>query len=633
MNPLPTLECAPTTAFAHPASQALALLRRWKSDARSGEIHLDVGCGAIGLADAIAAEFGRIYVGIDLFGGNAIRLANRGLEGHDCQIVDGASLSRALDGIIADRPVGAITFLDIIDRLLQPEDVLEKIATIGRAHVANVVVSARNISHRDIGAKLLFGRWDSTQDGLLGRDMIRPYDQRGLRATLEKAGLPVVDCENIVEPISDQAFPSTHPALAAGATLSCFLSDLARQVNPAAEISRFVWLCAPSKKADRETFAAVREEARPLVSVITRTQGRRAHTLMELLTCLFGQTDQDFEILIVGHNLDQEGTKAIEGVIADTPESLRRKTRLICAVGGGRSRPLNVGFAAARGLYIAILDDDDIPLGNWIAEYRALHLVAPGRVLRATSARQNVETIAVNKRAAVRAEGSPEPAYPATYDFLRHFLGNVSPNNTLAFPRGAFHDLSFRFDETLSTTEDWDFLLRAASYCGVLSSPEITGIYRWWGGQQSSRTAHTDREWTDNHDTVLKKQNQYYCILPKGALAEIRKVLTEADSENRRISEAFSKAADISIPSSSKAADSSIPSAVRRLGSIEDAEQWGQWLRDRLPRDLARALQKRIRLKRFGLKLKYLTSPFSKTKRRCYKEQINIYGRFLSAIR
>ena len=39
-------------------------------------------------------------------------------------------------------------------------------------------------------------------------------------------------------------------------------------------------------------------DARPFLSIITRTQGRRPHTLTEVLVCLTAQTDTDFELLL-----------------------------------------------------------------------------------------------------------------------------------------------------------------------------------------------------------------------------------------------------------------------------------------------------------------------------------------------
>ena len=46
---------------------------------------------------------------------------------------------------------------------------------------------------------------------------------------------------------------------------------------------------------------AHRGEDAPFLSVITRTQGKRPEMLRETLLSLVGQTDEDFEVLLIGH--------------------------------------------------------------------------------------------------------------------------------------------------------------------------------------------------------------------------------------------------------------------------------------------------------------------------------------------
>ncbi len=67
-------------------------------------------------------------------------------------------------------------------------------------------------------------------------------------------------------------------------------------------------------------------------------------------------------------------------------------------------------------------------------------------------------------------------------------MANYTPFMSIAFPRGAVHDLGLRFDETLDTTEDWDFIVRCAAALGVESIREPTCVYRWWVHTGSSRS-------------------------------------------------------------------------------------------------------------------------------------------------
>lgn len=306
----------------------------------------------------------------------------------------------------------------------------------------------------------------------------------------------------------DPASPADHPARAEGAALHRLLAGLDAGARGAAQ-----------DEPSPQPFDA----DAPLISALIRTQGRRNHTLVDLLTALAAQTDDDFEALIVGHQVALADRPALERVVEDAPGFLRRRIRLHYLEGGGRARPLNFGFAQARGRYVAIIDDDDIPFAHWVETYRRLHEKTPGRVLRAVTARQNVVTVAVNGQAGLRAIGTIERLYPPSFDAVAHLIGNESPTTTLAFPRAAFRDLGLRFDESLTTAEDWDFLLRISAICGVASSDQVAGLYRWWqGGEECSQTAHGPEEWRDNYLRILRKQDDLALIADGPILARIR---------------------------------------------------------------------------------------------------------------
>ena len=102
------------------------------------------------------------------------------------------------------------------------------------------------------------------------------------------------------------------------------------------------------------------------LSIIMRTQGKRKLELEEALLSVYGQCDQDYELLLMGHNLDDEGKENVDKIIDETPKDLRDKIRYIDVIGGTRTTPLIRGFEEARGQYVAILDDDDIVFDNWV---------------------------------------------------------------------------------------------------------------------------------------------------------------------------------------------------------------------------------------------------------------------------
>jgi glycosyltransferase involved in cell wall biosynthesis len=620
----------PKGAYDNPAypdnvyGHALDLLLRHKAVARAGEIHLDIGCGYGRIAEEVRAKTGLVYVGVDGSADGLESLTERGFETHQLSFEGRSTTLSRLEEVIAGRAVGSITFLDTIEHLADGDEILGAIADVARQHLANVIVSTPNVTHRDIGAKLAFGRWNYTDVGLLDHTHLRLFEHSMFAAALEKAGLLTVDRYDVIRPVSEQFFPDTHPALAAGTPLNGLLFDAARLSNPYSDTYQFVWLCAPAREQNRQTFTTIRPDTRPFITAVVRTQGRRLHTLVEVLTCLAGQTDTDFEIVVVGHKLDPATVKSVERVIDDTPEWLRKKIRLIRVDDGGRSRPLNIGFAEARGSYIAILDDDDIPFGNWVEEYRKLDACTPGRVLRCACVRQDVRSVEINNQMGLRAEGSPERVYPSEYDFIDHLVENKSPPVTLAFPRGAFHDLGLRFDETLDTTEDWDFLLRVSAYCGVASSPEIAGVYRWWINDESSRSVHSPEEWRAHYETILRKQDASYFIVPKGGLAAIRRLVA-----NRYPPHPPPQLA-VHAPEPVMAHAASPNVNFERLNSVEEAIVFGRMLKGTLPKDLARTLQKGLRRKILSLKFKYYLSILNKKKRRAYRKKHQIYRQFLN---
>ncbi len=270
-------------------------------------------------------------------------------------------------------------------------------------------------------------------------------------------------------------------------------------------------------------------DTRPFLSIVMRTQGRRLTCLAEALTCLAGQTCTDFEVLVMGHRLTATERADVERVIGETPDWLRERVRFLAVDRGKRAAPLNEGFAAARGDYVAILDDDDLPFGHWVQTFAELAEEAPGRVLRTIAVQQDVVACTVLGEQGVRAVGPVEDRYPPEFDFVEHLRQNFTPNTAIAFPRGPFHEGGVRFDEELTTTEDWDFIMRTVAVAGVASRPEITCLYRWWVEGASSRTDHDREEWDRNMETIVAKLDEAPLTFPPGAVRRIRALFTERD--------------------------------------------------------------------------------------------------------
>jgi glycosyltransferase involved in cell wall biosynthesis len=592
---------------------ALTLLLRHPAKAKNGEIHLDIGCSLGRIAEKVQSELNRTYVGVGGSGGSLGNPYARGFETHTVRLEGRDFTLQRLKQAVGARMVGSITFLDTIGRVLDGDEILRAIAELAREHLAPVVMSAPNVAHRDIGAKLAFGRWDYPATGQLDHTHLVVFDQKRLTAALEKAGLHTVDRYDVIE--VDQHFPADHPALTRGTSLNQLLFATAELSNPNATVTQFVCLCQPGKELVRETCATQKHAQQPLISVIVRTQGGRPHTLAEVLTCLCGQVDTDFEVVVVGHRLDEAGVKSVEQTIDDTPTWLRDKIRLVRLEDGGRSRPLNVGFANARGRYIGVVDDDDIPMGNWVETFRELDSRNPGRVLRAVTVQQDVVNVHVNGRLGLRASGPLSRVYPSEFDIFDHMVDNRSPNTTIAFPRGAFHDLGIRFDESVDTAEDWDFLMRVVAVCGVASSPAISGVYRWWLENVGSRSLHPPEQWRRNYEHICRKLDETPFILARGQISNLRRLMNS-----------LGPGGGLS-PISAKRGP-----PPGQLQTADDGIFWGDALAKDLIPDLARPLRAGVRARILLIRMKYWMHIVSRRRRRKYRSRIQAYRQLMARL-
>ncbi|WP_426243280.1 glycosyltransferase [Nocardioides sp. LHG3406-4] len=265
------------------------------------------------------------------------------------------------------------------------------------------------------------------------------------------------------------------------------------------------------------------------LSVVMRTQGTRPQCLEEALLSLAGQTVRSFEVVLTGHRLTPAARAVVEEVVASQPEWLRDRIRLVPVEHGGRSTPLNAGFEEARGEYVAVLDDDDVVLAHWVETFRELASRGPGTTLRAAPMQLQVR--------AADADGRmwPEPVaplllpWPLRFELVDHLVANQTPCLAVAFPTAAVAEHGLRFDEELDTTEDWDFLVRAAAVTGVTDSPEITSVYRWWVDTGSSRHEHASSDWDANRDRVVAGFDALELRLPPGGVRRLQEQARERE--------------------------------------------------------------------------------------------------------
>ena len=511
-------------------SAAIELLKRHSEALDPLAAHLAVGPGRMQFASGVAAQLGGHYIGVGHDPQTSQEMRNGGFEVHDLTLGTEEEIYRGLQAVIADRNIASISVVEISQFAVNFEELLRAVGRLAAEFGAFVVVSAPNSAHFSLAFGLAFGLWDEAQTEVGADRHIRHFTAQSFESALKRCGLYAIETRDLSAENDDWPMPHEHPAVMAGSLLHTQLSEIRAIHDAHAKTDGFVRLCVTGPRQQRRVRSVAQNtENRPFLTVLTRTQGRRIHTLREVMTALAGQSDTDFEILLVGHRLTVDRKAVVEQSIADSPKWLRDKTRLILVEDGNRTRPLNVGFEEASGKYIAILDDDDMPMGHWVETFKALHDMSPGALLRSVALRQDVRSVTVDGEEGLRAEGPLVKKYPSNFDIFEHLRSNQTPPVAIAFPRGVFHDLGIRFDETLTTTEDWDYIMRTAAIVGVASSQEPTCIYRWWVAGESSRSVHDREEWDRNYYRILEKLDQTIVLWPKGTTSRIRYLLDAHD--------------------------------------------------------------------------------------------------------
>ena len=287
---------------------------------------------------------------------------------------------------------------------------------------------------------------------------------------------------------------------------------------------------ADQLRAVRETLTN-RGTSHPFLSVLLRTQGQRIEPLKDALLCLSGQTDEDFEVILIDHAAPPEAAAEVRRIVDQQRPSFRDRITVVEVQGGSRARPLNVAVGAARGRYIAVYDDDDLVFGNWVEEFHKASERGDGRLIRSIVATQQVRPETWSSGAiGFRSLNWPKAEYAKTFDQLAHLRSNHSPFMSWAFPSILFSKFGLEFDEKLSVCEDWDMILRGSLLCGVDQADALTAVYRRWEGASSSYTIHSTDAWRQSEARVIHKLNRGSVIFPAGTIEQIRSLIGSDES-------------------------------------------------------------------------------------------------------
>ena len=272
---------------ASPYGRAIELLGRHRRP--DGQVVLDLGCGHGAIA-APVQRLGLSYVGIDSEPTGIDELAGAGFEAVVGDVSKPEALVSLIEQIVGDRSVAAVCMLDVIEHLPEPEGVLAALSELAiRLGGAPLIVSIPNVTHFDLGAKLLLGRWDVTTTGLLDATHLHFFSESHLERTMGRCGWDQVGASDFELVFSDQHFPPDSVALERSTSIGLLLATIRHHAGPATLVNQFVRAYQPHPAVldlpagDHPTRV---DATAPFLTVLVRTQGHRLATLEETLLSL-----------------------------------------------------------------------------------------------------------------------------------------------------------------------------------------------------------------------------------------------------------------------------------------------------------------------------------------------------------
>jgi glycosyltransferase involved in cell wall biosynthesis len=200
----------------------------------------------------------------------------------------------------------------------------------------------------------------------------------------------------------------------------------------------------------------------PDVSVLIPTRNRRELLLRRSLKAALLQEGVDYEVIVVDDGSTDDTQERLEELGETRVRVIRRD------VSGGAAAARNTGIAAARGEWIAFLDDDD----SWAPDKLRLQLDA---VRSAGADFGYAGVVTVDDRGnALYTSPAPAPGRLAAETIAKSVIP-AGPSNVLV--RTELVRRLGGFDEQLRNMEDWDLWIRLTAAGTAVAVPEILVAY------------------------------------------------------------------------------------------------------------------------------------------------------------
>jgi SAM-dependent methyltransferase len=415
-----------------------------------GGVVLDLGCGRSPVAEVLRDK-GYEYVGTDVDHAALDDVASRGFDVHPLSLtVPPDDLAAAIKVILGDRRLAAVLALDVLEHLEFPDQTLRAVASVASAHPgAQLVVSIPNVTHVDVGAKLLLGRWDLTGTGLLDDTHLRFFNERLVDELLGGSGWEQVDADDVDLEYSDQRFPADAPVIRPGVPARELLLRLRRDAAAHATTYQFVRRCTVAPAAPTPMDIRDASERGEFITVfVQRLDDQRLDDrLIE---------GKPRDALLA--DLDGQTASGVEVVVLDGGASASREQ-----------------IAGARGRYVTFLEDNVRLSPTWLEQLQRAEEAAPSHLLVSGAVALAPHRLAGAAHASFAELVAHETATPQLWMDVAHA---DRPGALIlashAVPTDALSACGIGPDPALGAAAAAVMLLRAAELCGVHHAEEVT---------------------------------------------------------------------------------------------------------------------------------------------------------------
>lgn len=215
-----------------------------------------------------------------------------------------------------------------------------------------------------------------------------------------------------------------------------------------------------------------------MVTIVITTCKREVSIVKRAIDSVIAQTYKDWELIVVDDSPDTFDNRSL---VKDCVNQLSQQYNVVYipnAVNSGACYSRNVGLQAAKGEYIAYLDDDD----EWLPEKLDNQIKA---FMQATPFTALVYSpfIFYNESTDVCTKRTIPPRNGRLYDELMkngNFVGGMSmPMMKTECVRAVDG-----FDELMQSAQDFDLWLRLAERYEILFLPDYNVIYHIHNGEQ-----------------------------------------------------------------------------------------------------------------------------------------------------